>query len=135
MRSLQSSRKAQFFVLSAFAIVSILLLVSRWLEPVSIIDTSTVVLSEEGFVFNNINEKADTTVAISKNCEELKLNLEEYKNFIQEFSAAKNIKLKFEYDVVDTIDQPCDSNVLKTNFNITLESPTTFIYANFTSHK
>ncbi len=135
MRSLLSSRKAQFFVLSAFVIVSILLLVSRWLEPVTIIDTSSIVLSQEPFIFNNIKEKANETMTISKSCGELKLNLEEYKNFVEEFASAKNIKLDFRYEVVDTITEPCTDDVLKTNFDISLESPTTFIYANFTSRK
>lgn len=135
MRSLLSSRKAQFFVLSAFAIVSILLLVSRWLEPLTIIDTSAIVLAQEPFVFNNIKEKANETITVSKSCGELKLNLEEYKNFVEEFASAKNIKLAFGYQVVDTPAEPCTDDVLKTNFNISLESPTTFIYANFTSRK
>ncbi len=132
MRSSLSSRKAQFFVLSAFAIVSILLLVSTWLEPLSIPDTSTAVLAEERFVFNNIKEKAEETVKISKNCEELKFNLEEYKLFIQNFlTITKNIRLNFKYD----IPQPCTDSVLETRFNISLESPTAFVFANFTSAK
>ena len=129
--SLLRSRKAQFFVLSAFIIVSILLPVSRWLEPLSIIDTSAVALAEEMFVFNNIKEKADATVISSKDCDELKFNLEEYKNFIQEFSVAKNIKLNFAYEVKE----PCDDNVLRTEINIILESPSRFIHSSFTSTK
>lgn len=132
MRSLLSSRKAQFFVLSAFVIVSILLLVSTWLEPLSIPDTSTAVLAEERFVFNNIKEKAEDTVGVSKTCEELKFNLEEYRLFIQNFlTITKNIKLNFKYDIL----QPCNDNVLVTRFNISLESPNAFVFANFTSTK
>lgn len=135
MRNLLKSRKAQFFILSAFVIVSLLLLVSRWLEPLSIIDTSSATLSEEPFIFNNVKEKAVETVITSNTCGELRFNLEEYKNFIQEFSIAKNIKLSLEYEVVDTIPEPCNNNVLKTKFNISLESPSVFIRSNFTSAK
>jgi len=135
MHNLLKSRKAQFFILSAFVIVSLLLLVSRWLEPISIIDTSSATLSEEPFIFNNVKEKAVETVITSNTCEELRFNLEEYKNFIQGFSIAKNIKLSLEYEVVDTIPEPCNNDVLKTKFNISLESPSVFIRSNFTSAK
>ena len=131
MRNLLRSKKAQFFVLSAFVIVSILLLISRWLEPLSVIDTSLAVLSEEPFIFNNIKEKAVATVTLSKSCEELKFNLEEYKNFVQEFAATKNIKLNFDYQVVE----PCIDNTLETKFSISLESPSTFIQSSFVSRK
>lgn len=132
MRSLLSSKKAQFFVLSAFAIVSILLLVSRWFEPLSIPDTSSVALAEEPFIFNNIKEKAIATVATSKNCNEVRNNLEEYKIFIQDFvTVTKNLKMSFEYEVVE----PCSDAVLRTKFNISLESPSTYIFSNFTSSK
>ena len=132
MRSLLRSKKAQFFVLSAFAIVSILLLVSRWFEPLSISDTSSVALAEEPFIFNNIKEKAIATVATSKNCNEVRNNLEEYKIFIQDFvTVTKNLKMSFEYEVVE----PCSDAVLRTKFNISLESPSTYVFSNFTSSK
>ena len=76
MHSLLKSRKAQFFVLTAFSIVTLFFLISNWVQPFSIIDTSAVVLSEEPFIFNNIKENARRTVENSKSCEELKFNLE-----------------------------------------------------------
>ncbi len=131
MRSLLRSRKAQFFVLSAFIIVSILLLVSRWLEPLSVVDTSFAALAEEPFLFNNIKEKAVTTVSSSRNCDELQFNLDEYKNFIQEFSATKNIKVDFDYEVV----QPCVDSILETKIHLSLESPSAFVNSDFVSRK
>ena len=131
MHNSLNSKKAQFFVLSAFAIVSILFLVSRWLEPLSIIDASTPVLAEEKFIFSNIKEKANQTVRTSMNCNELQFNLQEYKNFVQEYAVFKNLKLNFLYDIV----QPCADATLRTNFDIYLQSPSAFLYANFSSSK
>lgn len=94
--SLLKSRKAQFFVLSAFTIVTILYLISGWVEPYTIIDTSSVVLMEETFVFNNIVEKANETIHISKTPEDLRYNIQEYKNFAEEYALGKNFKLTFD---------------------------------------
>jgi hypothetical protein len=88
MRS-SSKSKAQFFILSAFAIVSMLYLISRWMQPSGIIDTSQVALMEEFFVFNNVKEKAIQVVNESKSCEELKYNLDEYKNFVELYALEK----------------------------------------------
>lgn len=131
MRNLLKSRKAQFFVLSAFAIVTMLLLVSRWLEPLSILDTSSVVLGEESFTFNNIKEKAVSTVTSSNNCVELQYNLDEYNNFLKEAFTRKNFKLNFTYQII----QPCSDSTLATKLDISLQSPSTFIRSNFTAKR
>lgn len=90
------SKKAQFYVLTAFAIVSILYLVSTWIEPYTIIDTSSVALMEESFIFNNIVEKTQETIKISKNPDDLKFNIQEYKQFVQDYGLRKNLKITFD---------------------------------------
>lgn len=125
-----SSRKAQFFVLSAFAIVSVLYFISRWIEPYTIIDTSAVVLMDEPFIFNNIKEKAVEVVEISKDCDELAYNLEEYENFVKDFTSAKNLDLTFTYDITE----PCDTD-LETSFDISLVSPTAKLESSFVATK
>lgn len=94
--SLLRSRKAQFFVLSAFAIVTVIYFISRWVEPYTIIDTSAVVLMEEPFIFNNIVEKANETIYISKSVNDTKYNIEEYKQFVEEYALRKNLKITFD---------------------------------------
>ncbi|MEM5773320.1 MAG: hypothetical protein QXL86_03835, partial [Candidatus Aenigmatarchaeota archaeon] len=89
MHNLLSSKKAQFFILSAVAIVTTIFLVSQWVEPYTIVDTSSILMKEEFFIFNNIVEKANETVGLSKDCEELNFNLEEYKIFVEKFASSK----------------------------------------------
>lgn len=96
MPSLLKSKKAQFFVLSAFAIVSIIYFVSRWMEPYTIIDTSSAVSVEEPFIFNNIVEKANETIYISKSSDDLQYNIQEYKNFVQDYASSKNLQIIFD---------------------------------------
>lgn len=94
--SLLRSRKAQFFVLSAFTIVTILYFLSRWIEPYTIIDTSVVAMMEEPFIFNNVVEKLNETIYSSKSLEELQYNIDEYKQFVGEYSVRKNFKITFD---------------------------------------
>ncbi len=96
---LRPSRKAQFFILSAFAIVSILYFLSRWLEPTTIPDTSSIVAMDEPFIFNNIREKTSVVVNGSRNCEELQFNLEEFKDFAESFATEKNYILNLDYSL------------------------------------
>ena len=96
MHSLLKSKKAQFFVLSAFAIVSIIYFVSRWMEPYTIIDTSSVVSVEEPFIFNNIVEKANETIYTSKSSDDLQYNIQEYKNFVGGYASSKNLQIIFD---------------------------------------
>jgi len=92
-------RKGQFFILTAVAVVTILFFVSRWTSPLTQVDTSSIVLSEELFTFDNIQEKSVTVIKNSENCEELEYNLQEYKNFIRGFARDKNYKITFEYSI------------------------------------
>ena len=84
--SSNSSRKAQFILLSAFAIVTILFTVSRWIEPYTITETSSIPIREEFFIFNNIKEKAAEVVMKSKDCEDLIFNLQEYEDYVERLS-------------------------------------------------
>lgn len=97
MHNLLNSNKGQFFILSAFLIITMLYLISKWMQPGAIIDTSKVVVQEDFFILNNIVEKGKQTVELSDSCEELNFNLEEYKEFVLKYCAEKNIDLKFEY--------------------------------------
>ena len=118
MHNLLNSSKAEFFILTAFAMVTILYFVSKWLQPTSIIDTSRVASRTDLYTFNNIVEKANETVAISKDCEDLKYNLEEYKDFV-ESSSSRNINVVLNYTI-----GPCDNNNgAKVEFNITEITP------------
>ena len=131
MHSLLRSKKAQFFLLSAFAIVTIAFFVSKWIEPYTIIDTSSVVLRDEAFIFNNIKEKAVTVISGSKSCEDLKYNLEEYKNFVEDYTSKKNYKLDFDYVASPCFNEPPLFPVV-IQFNMGLKSVQTNAISNFT---
>lgn len=119
MHSLLKSRKAQFFILSAVAIIGILYFLSRWLEPSTITDTSAVVLMEEPFIFNNIKEKAVETVEKSKSCEELKYNLDEYKKFVDSYVIKKGeIVLQYHF-IAPCYENPPTPAVVEFTLNLT----------------
>lgn len=103
MRSSSSSRKSakkgQFFILTSVAVVTILFFVSRWIGPLTELDTSSIVLSEELFTFDNIKEKAGDVVKNSESCEELDYNIQEYKNFIENFAREKNYRITFDSSI------------------------------------
>ncbi len=120
-------RKAQFFILSAITIVSIIYLISRWSEPYTIIDTSAVVMSDEIFIFNNIVDKARYLVYNTcENPEELEYSLEEYKAFIEDYTLRRNIEMDFDISQV-TFGNPTTGYI-----NISLVSPTHTINRRFT---
>ena len=131
MHSLLRSKKAQFFLLSAFAIVTIAFFVSKWIEPYTIIDTSSVVLRDEAFIFNNIKEKAVTVINGSKNCEDLFYNLEEYKNFVEDYASKKNYKLDFDYYMSPCYEGSSFPVVVETRTR--LKSTNMDLYANYSS--
>jgi hypothetical protein len=97
-----ASDKAQFLVITAFVIVSIFYLVSKWMQPYTIPDTSEIVLAEEPYVFNNIKEKALTVVNTSASCDELVDNLDEYKAYVEDYAFRKLI-VYFDY----SLETPC----------------------------
>jgi hypothetical protein len=102
IKKIINSKKAQFMILTAFLMVSVFYLISRWIEPYNLLDTAEVVLIEEPFVFNNIKEKAIELVSTSASCAELVANLEEYKIFIEDY-AFKKLIIYFDY----TLETPC----------------------------
>ena len=91
---LKSSRKAQFFILSAFTIISILYFLSKWIAPTTIIDTSSIAAMDEPFIFNNIREKTFLVVNGSKNCDDLQYNLDEFRHYAENFVIEKNYIIK-----------------------------------------
>lgn len=100
MRNLlkSSRRKAQFFVLTAVAIVTVLVFISRLIEPFSVTDTSQVVLSDEVFLFNDIKEKAVAAVREgTTSCTDALLNLQEFKNFVENFMLERGYFLSFSF--------------------------------------
>ncbi|MBI2545105.1 MAG: hypothetical protein HYW22_00700 [Candidatus Aenigmarchaeota archaeon] len=97
--NLLKSRKGQFFILSAVAVVTILFFVSRWIEPLRVTDTSSVVLSDEAYVFDNINEKTTNAVKGSENCDELDFNVQEYKNFVERYGLDRGYKITLDYSI------------------------------------
>ena len=136
MHSLLKSRKAQFFVLTAFSIVTLFFLISNWVQPFSIIDTSAVVLSEEPFIFNNIKENARRTVETGKSCEELEFNLEEYENFVKTFGLRKNLDISLIHSAPSSdceltgrttinikIKLSSSSMILSSDFNVEWQKP------------
>jgi len=126
MHNLLNSKKAQFFVLSAFAIITTLFFLSQWIEPSNIIDTSSVAFQEEFFVFNNIKEKAEEVVKTSGDCNNLKFNLEEFKQFAEDYAFMKNMNLKLNYTM------SCIGNSIQNvDFNITLISSSASIQSIF----
>lgn len=123
MRNLLKSRKAQFYILSVVAIIGILYFLSRWMEPGTITDTSSVVLMNEPFIFNNIKEKAVQVVKSSKDCEELGFNLGEYKSYVESYSSEETYALDFNYTYAS-----CPGTV---DFKMKLTSPSADIASNF----
>jgi hypothetical protein len=86
-----------------------------------------MVFQEEPFVFNNIKEKAISTVDQSKNCEDLKYNLEEYSNFVKNYAQDKLFHLDFIYNNTGCI----DGSSFNITFNMTLKSEKTELVSNF----
>ncbi|MEM5853460.1 MAG: hypothetical protein QXG39_05215 [Candidatus Aenigmatarchaeota archaeon] len=125
--SLSSSKKAQFFILSAVIIISIIFMISQWIEPYTIPDTSSIAMEEVFFVFNNVKEKVVETVMKSKDCEDLNFNLGEYKTYAEKFASTRTFNLNLNY----SIKSPCQDNVRETSFNITLTSRSVLIQSFF----
>lgn len=96
MRS-SSGKKAQFFILTTVVIVGVFYVLSKYLTPYSFIDTSRAVEDGEIFFFNNVKEKAVKTIEISVPAE-LRDNLEEYKQFVEDMAGEKGYDLSFDYN-------------------------------------
>lgn len=107
-RKKQTSRKrkkftkAQFFLLTGFVITSVFFLVSRWMEPYTIIDISRVAMNNEPFIFSNIKQEALDIMAESKSCFDLVNNLEEFETYVEDY-AFKKLIVYFDY----SLETPC----------------------------
>lgn len=95
-------KKAQFFVLTGFVIISIFYLVSKWLEPYNVIDTSSAIMAEEPYIFNNIKQESLRIVAYADSCNDLVGSIEEYKSFVEDYAFRKLI-IYFDY----SLETPC----------------------------
>lgn len=113
------NRKAQFFVLSAVAIVTVLVFVNRLIQPFSITDTSQTVLGNEVFVFNDIKEKAFVAVEGAQSCNDALFNMGEYQSFVQDFARGQGYLLSFSYTSSDC---PSQNSPITFNVNQTLVS-------------
>jgi len=121
-------KKAQFYILTAFTIVSIIFMVSMWIESYTIIDTSSIPMMEEPFLFNNIVEKSIEVVKQSKTCDDLKYNLGEYQTFVEKYGVSKNFNISLSYTY------GCDGQ-LTADFVLKLISPKTSISSSFSATK
>jgi hypothetical protein len=89
-------------MLTGFVIITAFYTISTWLEPYTIIDTSTVAMTDELFVFSNIKKEALDVIDRSKSCEDMTDNLKELKNYIEDY-AFKKLIIYFDY----SLDTPC----------------------------
>jgi len=118
--------KGQFFLLTVFTIITILFFISLWIKPGEIIDVSQVVLREEIFVFNNVKEKAVEVIKLSKTCEDLIFNLQEFKKFVEIYGLKKGFKIHLNFS------QPnCNSLPTLVTINLSLSSPQYYLIKNF----
>ena len=121
-----SKSKSQFFVLSAIAIVTISIILSKWIQPYTIPDTSYMAMKNEFHIFQNIKEKAAETVKISKNCEDLRFNLEEFKNFVENFCSERNLMINLTYNM-----ENCEDEIRTVNFTMVMRSVNSYISDSF----
>ena len=126
MLNLLKSRKAQFYIISVVGIITILYSIGKSLTSYSIIDTSEVPLRDDFFVFNNIVEKTIATLNASKDCEELKLYLEEFREAVIKAFTPK-FRINYEYKIIS-----CTATSTTVSFNITLYSIYSEIGTTFT---
>ena len=128
--SKSSRHKAQFFVLSAVAIVTILFFVSRLLEPLAITDTSQAALGQEIFVFNDVREKAFETVkSTTTSCQDVLFNLQEFKSTVENYALEQGYFLNFSAPNIPVICDPMITPSMMIIVNQTLVSPSKFLQA------
>ncbi|MGC8993157.1 MAG: hypothetical protein ACP5H3_01815 [Candidatus Aenigmatarchaeota archaeon] len=128
MRNLLKYKKGQFFIISIVSLSIVLYAISKIIFPPVIIDTSSVALRDDFFVFNNIVEKSLQTINLSKSCDDLTYNLQELKEIIKK-SYAPRFRVEYEYNIISCNDVSRTANI---GFNISLYSPDSFIQTNFT---
>ncbi len=120
-----SSKKAQFFILTAVVIVGVFFTLSKYITPYAFVDTSRAVDAGEIFFFDNVKEKAIKTVEIINSTDDTELNntLQEYKTLVQEVAADKGFNLVFDYRInTETVNVTMiltsEKSILKSDFSI-----------------
>lgn len=117
-----SDKKAQIFILTSVVIIGFFFTLSKYINPISFVDTSRSASSEEVFFLDNVKNKAIKTVSISTPSE-LEDNLEKYKKFTENLAGGKGFKLSFNYFVKNnTVD-----------FNITVTSQRYILKSSFSA--
>lgn len=130
MRSLSSSRKAQFFVLSTLIIVVLMYLMGRWISSSTVPDASAVAVNAAPFIFNNIVEKTQQTVKASGDCQTLTYNIQEYSAFVKNFAAGNGYNLYYNYNINPSCSIGAGSRTV--TFNISLSTASAFLSKNIT---
>jgi hypothetical protein len=100
------SRKAQFFVMAAFAIVTFAFYIGSWMEPGTIPDIAEVMVSDEAFVFDNLVEKVEEVVRSAGSYDELKYGLDEFSRFARKFVLERGYDLELIYELVPPPPEP-----------------------------
>jgi len=106
MPNILTSRKGEFFVLTAVIIVGVFYAMSRYINPYAFIDTSSAARGGEIFFFNNVKDKAEKTVRLSDSYDDLKWNLLQYKDFVEYAGADEGYRLVFSYDIAPYLEIP-----------------------------
>ncbi|OYT42787.1 MAG: hypothetical protein B6U78_00080 [Candidatus Aenigmarchaeota archaeon ex4484_224] len=125
MRKL-SNYKGQFFILSAVVIIGAMYLISKQIIPLRMIDISQIALDDEIFVFNNIYKKSIEVVKKSKDCNDLSWNLEEFKNFVEDYGVSKGMKIVLNYNIL-----VCNSVQRNVSFELYLNSSRYKLYSQY----
>lgn len=127
MHNLLKYRKGQFFILSIVSLSIILYAISKVILPTIIIDTSSVALREDFFIFNNIVEKSLQTLSMAKSCEDLEYNLGELKELVIK-SYSPKFRIDYNYKISSCNDSTKSANV---SFNISLYSTESLLHTSF----
>ena len=128
MRNLLKYKKGQFFLISIVSLSIILYAMSKIIFPPVMIDTSSIALRDDFFVFNNVIEKSLQTLNVSKSCEDLSYNLQELKGIVRNAYSPK-FRIEYNYIINYCSDVGRTANV---SLNVSLYSPDSFIQTSFT---
>ncbi len=126
--------KAQFYILTVVAVVTIFFFIGRWVDPSNIPDTSLIVSSSEFFTFDNIKEKAVAAAEESHTCNELEYNLQEFRNFVADFALERNYRIVLEYSI-NSCSGEYDTIAYDVNYDLTVQSERADARGSFTAIK
>jgi hypothetical protein len=113
LRLSRSSKKGQWFLVSAVIISGAFLLISIIFKDYLFLDQSSVARMNEDFYFNNINEQLNSIVAIYgyADCSNLNEKLDEFAFFSKEKMAEKGYYLYVSKNI-DCVQQTATFGVL-----------------------